>query len=139
MPRGKKENGTVTGHGSNNGGGQGSGTKWQWGNCRLSAEDIANLERDTSTLEYLATCLVSLGNDGFGFSCKPADQGKSHNCTIYRPDFPSVGNIVGVSAFGGNIRDAILTCLYKLDTYGGGDFSAFELEDQVSGAKSRFR
>jgi len=139
MPRKGKSNGTTADNGRNDDSGTRSNAKWQWGNCRLSNEDIANLDRDTSTLEYLATCLVTLGNDGFGFSCKPVDKGESRNCTIYRPDFPAVGVIVGVSAFGGNIRDAILTCLYKLDTYGGGDFSGFDLEVQDSSARPRFR
>jgi hypothetical protein len=139
MPREKKKNGTASDNGVNNGRSAGSGVKWQWGNCKLSNEDISSLERDTSSLEYLASCLVALGADGYGFSCKPVDQGESHCCTIYRPDYPSKGNTVGVSSFGGNIRDAILTCLYKLDHYGGGDFSGFDLEMPAEGTKPRFR
>lgn len=139
MPRGKKTNGTANNNGSNNSGGTRGDVKWVWGNCKLSNEDIATLERDTSTIEYLVTCLASLGNDGYGFTCKPVDKGKSHCCTIFRPDYPSDGTTVGVSAFGGDIRDAILTCLYKLDTYGGGDFTGFDLESGDSGARPRFR
>jgi len=135
----KKSNGSVTDNGRNNDRGKGSDVKWVWANCRLSDEDISALEGDGSTLEYLATSLIALGADGFGFSCKPVDEGKSHNCTIYRPDFPNHGTTIGVSAFGGNLRDAILTCLYKLDNYCGGDFSSAEYENDTTGAKPRFR
>lgn len=139
MPRGKKTNGTANDNGSNNRSSAGGGTQWKWGNCKLSDEDIATLERDQSTVEYLATCLVALGSDGFGFTCKPVDKGESYCCTIFRPDYPSVGTTVGVSAFAGNIRDAILTCLYKLDNYGGGDFTGFDIENDNQGSKPRFR
>lgn len=138
-PKKDKKNGTVNDNGKHDSGGKGSGTKWVWGNCKLSDQDIATLDGNTSTLDYLATCLVALGNDGYGFTCKPVDQGKSHCCTIFRPDFPNTGTTVGVSAFAGNIRDAILACIYKLDTYGGGDFSGFDVADVDKRPQSRFR
>jgi len=139
MPRGAKKNGTTANNGTDNRGGKGSDVKWVWGNCKLSDEDTAELSDSEDTLEYLATCLAGLGNDGFGFTCKPVDKGESHCCTIFRPDFPVAGTTIGVSAFAGNIRDAILACLYKLDTYGGGDFTGFDVESGNTGSKSRFR
>lgn len=139
MPRPeKKKNGTAT-NGQHYGSGASGDVKWQWVNCRLSNADISALERDESTVEYLVTCLVALGNDGFGFTCKPVDEGKSQCCTIYRPDHPSVGRTVGVSAFGGSLRDAVLTCLYKLDNYCGGDFTGIDDQDVAESAKPRFR
>jgi hypothetical protein len=139
MPRGKNKNAGANDNGSNNRGGARGDAKWIWGNCRLSNEDLATLEQSTDTLDYLATCLASLGNDGFGFTCKPVDEGKSHCCTIFRPDFPTSGVTIGVSAFGGNLRDAILTCLYKLDAYGGGDFTGFDVEIGNNSERPRFR
>lgn len=139
MSRKPKANGSASNNGVNGSGSKGSDVKWKWGNCKLSNEDIASLEQSDATLDYLATCIVSLVADGFGVTLKPTDSGKSRCCTIYRPDFPTVGVTVGVSAFGGDIRDAILTCLYKLDNYGGGDFTGFELEGDTEGTRPRFR
>jgi len=139
MSRKTKSNASAANNGGTNNRKPKVEQRWVWGNCKLTDEDVTALESDSSTLEYLATSLVALGADGFGFTCKPVDSGESHCCTIFRPDFPVVGTTVGVSAFGGNIRDAILSCLYKLDEYGGGDFSGFDLESTASGSKPRFR
>jgi len=139
MSRKSKSNGTTSNNGNDNRGGKGGDAKWVWVNCRLSDEDIAELERSTAEMDYLATCLIALGNDGFGVSIKTVDEGKSKCVTINRPDFPNRGTTVGVSAFGDNLRDAIVTVLYKLDTYGGGDFTEFDVENPSSGSKPRFR
>jgi len=139
MPRKRNENGAAKGNGGNRDSGARGNAKWRWANCRLSDEDVATLEGDTSSMEYLATSFVALADDGYGVTIKSVDSGKSICCTVYRPDFPDTGTIVGVSAFGGSVRDAVLTCLYKLDQYGGGDFSGFELDNGADGSRPRFR
>lgn len=139
MSRKAKSNGAASNNGVNRSSRTGGDAKWVWANCKLSDEDNTNLADSETTLEYLATSIVALGNDGLGVTIKPVDSGESICVTIYRPNFPDAGTTVGVSAFAGNIRDAILACLYKLDTYGGGDFSGFDLESGSSGARPRFR
>jgi hypothetical protein len=139
MGRTKKPDGTTTGNGSNSGVGKGGGVKWQWANCRLSDDDIAVLGRSDATLEYVAACLAVLGDDGYGVTIKSVDKGKSRCVTLYRPDFPRTGFTVGVSSFGNNVRDAGLAVLYKLDNYGGGDFTAFDVEGDSDSERPRFR
>lgn len=139
MSRKSKSNGSVTNNGSNSSSGTRGDVKWQWANCRLSDEDIAELEQSADDLDYLATCLIALGDDGYGVSIKTLDEGKSKCVIINRPNYPSNGRTVGVSAFGGNLRDAIVTVLYKLDHYGGGDFTGFDLEAEAESARPRFR
>lgn len=139
MSRKGKSDGRVNVNGSDSSRTARGGDEWKWVNIKLSDEDIATLGQSDATLEYVAVSLVALAGDGLGFSVKPTDEGKSICCTIYRPDFPLAGRTLGVSSFSDNVRDAILACIYKLDTYGGGDFSGFDVEDRVSGARPRFR
>lgn len=139
MPRKGKQNGTATGFSGNSGSGEISRNEWKWVNINLTNEDVGVLEQSDATFEYLATSLVSLANDGYGFKVNPDATGESVSCTIYRPNYPSRGVTVGVSAFGTDVRDVILACLYKLDNYGGGDFSGFNLEISLETKKSRFR
>lgn len=139
MSRKSKSNGTASNNGSNSSSRESSGAKWVWSNCRLSDEDITTLEQSDATLDYLASCLVALGDDGYGVTIKSVDSGKSRCVTIYRPDYPTPGITVGVSSFGSSVRDAILAVLFKLDNYGGGDFTGFDLESAAEGTRPRFR
>lgn len=139
MPRKGKQNGTASGYGGNSSGSAGSGAKWEWANVKLTDDDIAVLERSDATLEYVVTYLASLGDYGIGITIKPVDEGKSRCVTVYRPDFPRTGVTVGVSSFASNVRDAGLACIYKLDNYLGGDFSAYSSQDDPASVRPRFR
>lgn len=139
MPRKGKSNGSITGNGNNSGSGASGGVKWQWANIKLTDDDADILEQSDATLEYVATCLAALADDSMGVTIKPVDEGKSRCVTIYRSDFPSRGTTVGVSSFGSTVRDAGLACLYKLDTYLGGDFSAYDQQDDNTIGRPRFR
>jgi len=139
MPRKRGSNGTTNNANVNGGGGEGKRDEWKWANLRLSPEDIDILGSSDATLEYLATQCCELADGGIGFTVKPADLGKSRCAILYRPDFPVSGRTLAVSAYADNARDALLTVLYKLDTYGGGDFTGFDVADIPQGIKSRFR
>lgn len=139
MPRKGKQNVGTNFNGGNGNIGKGSGNEWKWCNIKLTRDDADILAQSDATLEYVATSLAALADDGIGITIKPVDNGESRCVTIYRPDYPRTGVTVGVSSFGGSVRDAGLACLYKLDTYLGGDFSAYDLEDDTPSERPRFR
>jgi len=139
MPRKKGSNGTASNNGGNSNSGEGKRNEWKWANVKFSDEDLDVLAASDQTLEFLSACICALANDGIGVTIKPVDAGKSVCCTLYRPDYPGDGVTLGVSAFGGNVRDALLSVLYKLDNYGGGDFTGFDIEVSSETPKSRFR
>jgi hypothetical protein len=124
--------------GNNNRGARGN-AEWRWINITLRDEDISILATSDATLEYLATCAVVLADDGIGFKIEPADEGKSIRCTIYRPNMGDGNVIVGVSSYSSTVRDTLLACLYKLDTYLGGDFSTIPDEIVHKSERPRFR
>lgn len=140
MPRkGKTNVSGINNNVSNGNSGKGGRNEWKWVNLKLSDEDIDTLAKSDATLEYLACCGVALANDGIGFKVEPTDEGKSIRCTIYRPNFNGRGDIIGISSYSDNVRDAILAGLYKLDNYMGGDFSTYSPEDAIESATPRFR
>ena len=139
MPRKKGDpnvNNIVHSNGSKSTSG---GNDWKWVNCKLSDSDIDVLDSSDSTLEYLATCCLALADDGYGVTIKPVDSGKTICCTLYRPLDDGRGTIVALSSFGGNVRDAILTTLYKLDTYLGGELTIDHIKDTDNKSRQRFR
>lgn len=111
----------------------------KWLNIRLEADDLDTLEQSDATLEYLSACIVGLANDGFGISIKPVDKGESICCTIIgsHPDFDGVS--YGLSSFAGNVRDALLVSLYKLDEKLGGTFNNADKFAVPAKQTSRFR
>jgi hypothetical protein len=140
MPAKKDVRNGSTGNVNGNGGGsKGSNDGWKWVNVTLSDDDARLLTKSDATLEYLSACGAELADRGYGFKVESTDQGKSVRCVVYRPDFPVRGRIIGVSAYAGNARDAILACLYKLDTYLGGDFSTVGDDDLPETQRPRFR
>lgn len=139
MPRKGKQNDNTGNTGGNRNFGQSSGNEWKWANIELSSADIDILTNSNTTLEYLAGCIAVLANDGIGVTIKPVDSGKSVCVTIYRPDFQGNGYTVGISSFGGNVRDALLVTLYKLDEKLGGEFNNAVEYVQAIPPKSRFR
>jgi hypothetical protein len=108
-----------------------------WLNLSLGDDDIAALEQSTATYEVVAASLLSLADDGFDFSIKPVDGGKSIMAAVY--GFPPDNTIrkMGVSAFAENSRDASLACLYKFENLLGGAFPSGHIDNQRP--KSRFR
>lgn len=140
MPRkGKISHGSNTVNAGNGDRRAGGNVEWKWCNIRLSDEDVEFLSQSDSTLEYLAACAVALADDGIGFKIEPTDGGKSIRATLYRPDTRNGNVIIGVSSYSGTVRDALLACLYKLDTYLGGDFSTVPEQTDPEGARPRFR
>ena len=124
MPRKKGNyNGSTNGtsNTSNNGAMRGNDVKWF--NQRLTAADFSELERADASLDYLLARVVELVDDGHGVSLKSIDKGESRSCTIIRPDLHDSSVAYGLSGFGGSIRDAILTALYKYDVLLEGDIT----------------
>lgn len=139
MPRKGKQNDNTGNASANRNFRSGSGNEWKWANIELSSTDIDVLTNSNATLEYLAGCIAVLANDGIGVTIKPIDSGESICVTLYRPDFQGNRYTIGVSSFGGNVRDALLVTLYKLDEKLGGEFdNAVEYVSAIP-QKSRFR
>ena len=113
--------------------------EFKWLNVRLEPKDIEELERSDSTLEFLAASLCGLASDGYGFSIKPTDQGKSYCVTIHRPDSDDSGVTYGMSSFGGELRDALLVALYKFDVCLEGSFDDIGQFLETSKPQQRFR
>lgn len=139
MPRKKQSNGGTTNNHGNSDSGSRGGTKWVWANIHLENEDIEYLSQSDSTMEFLATSILALGDDGIGVTVKPVDNGKSICCTLYRPDSANPSIIIGVSSFGGTVRDALMVALYKLDEKLGGEFDNASHFTQDTGERPRFR
>lgn len=113
--------------------------EFKWANIRLEPSDIDELERSTSTVEFLATSLCGLASDGYGFSVKPVDKGESICCTIIRSDPDNPGITYGMSSFGGELRDTLLVALYKFDVLLEGSFDGIASFCETSKSKQRFR
>ncbi len=116
--RGNKSKGSVGG----NSGKSSQPGGIQWLNVPLDSSDVDDLERDASTLEYLAAALVGLVGDGYGISVKYQAERKSYSCTIYRPDTGGGSGGYGVSGFAPDVRDAVLVTLFKFERKLGGEF-----------------
>ena len=139
MPRKKNVYGSANQQHNDKPISSGNGNGWRWINVELDDSDIELVEQSDSTLEYLAACVLSLADDGYGVSVKPVDGGKSICCTIYRPDFPDTGVTAGLSSFGGSVHDALLSALYKFDEKCGGEFTREHLGSSADKPKRRFR
>lgn len=114
----------------------GSGTV-QWCNIRLAPEDVLDLERSEATLEYLGARFVELAVSGANISLKPADGGQSFCATLICPPHEGSSGSVGLSGFGGNVRDALLVLVYKFDVICGGEIDT--LSNFVTPVHNRFR
>lgn len=139
MPRKKQNNGSAANHNGDDNRRQGSGAKWVWANIHLENEDIEYLSQSDSSMEFLATSVLALGDDGIGITVKPVDNGKSICCTLYRSDSANPSVIIGVSSFGSTVRDALMVALYKLDEKLGGEFDNAAHFTQDTGERPRFR
>ncbi len=109
----------------------------QWINIRLSPEDVLELERSEATLEYLGARFVELAVSGLNISLKPVDGGRSFCATLIRPPHEGSSGSVGLSGFGGNVRDALLVLVYKFDVICGGE--ADTLSNFIAPVYDRFR
>jgi hypothetical protein len=108
-----------------------------WLNIPLSDDDITTLEQSPATYETVAASLLSLADDGFDFSIKPVDGGKSIMAAVYGYADGDTTRKMGVSAFAENSRDASLACLYKFEELLGGSFPSGHVD--TARPKSRFR
>jgi len=140
MPRKKGTNNAGINHANGNSGSRkGGNVEWKWHNIKLTDEDAEFLAGSDATLEYLAISACELADNGFGFKVEPTDGGKSIRATIYGSYMDNELILVGVSSYGGTVRDALLAVLYKFDHYLGGDFSSVVLENASDRPTSRFR
>ena len=94
-----------------------------WCNMSLSSDDIAYLTDRADTLADLGAQLLAIADEGYDFSVKSMEDGKSIMCAItgYATDDPQ--RKLGVSAFAPTVRDAALAGLYKFVHLCGGSFS----------------
>lgn len=139
MPRKKGEAKNATGDSRFGGKQPVFGNELKWINIPLSDEDVDVLSRSESSVEFLAASLCALAVDGYGFSVKPVDSGKSLCCTINRPDLFGDGVAYGMSSFAGELRDVLLVALYKFDVKLEGDFSNCTPFLETSKPRQRFR
>lgn len=124
MPRKKGSyNGSTNGSPNANHSGTLRGNDVKWFNRRLTPEDLNELERADASLDFLLARIVELVDDGHGVSLKSTDRGASRSCTIIGSDLHNPGVSYGVSGFGGNLRDALLTAVYKYDVLLEGDIT----------------
>lgn len=111
----------------------------RWCNIKLEDDDLAALEQSDATLEYLAARLCEISSDGINASIRHVDGGKSVCVSLLFPVSRGAIRTIGISSFGGNIRDAILCTVYKFDIRLDGDIeSAIELLSTET-AQRRFR
>lgn len=139
MPRKKGDKANVDGNSRFGGKQSVFGNELKWINIPLTDEDIDELSGSQSTVEFLAASLCSLATDGYGFSIKPVDSGKSLCCTINRPDLFGDGIAYGMSSFAGELRDVLLVALYKFDVKLEGDFANCTPFLETSKPRQRFR
>lgn len=95
-----------------------------WCNITFTDEDVLELERLDSSLEYLATRVCSILEPRIKFSLSHRDEGKSVCATfIFTEVLGNGSRSYGLSGFGSNVRDALLCLVYKHDICLAGDFS----------------
>jgi hypothetical protein len=106
-------------------------------NVKLSDEDAIFLDEQDATLPELAARLLSLADDGYGVGVKNLDLGQSICCTLTHPAGDDPTCTLAVSSFGGNVRDAVLSLLFKFDHKLAGEFP--DRANAAIAAKPRFR
>ena len=110
----------------------------EWLDGLLTAEDIDILERDTTSIEYLAGKLISLVSDGYGCAVKYDLERERYNCTIYRPPNGKQRKHLGLSGNSPDLRDAILVTLYRFDSKFGGVIDDSSPDASSAKQKRRF-
>lgn len=111
---------------------------FRWINVTLSDQDLDILERETASLELVASSLVQLVVRGLGISVKYDPVGKSYSCSIYGRDTRNNMQPCGISGRASDVRDAILVSLYRFETGLQGSFDGQSDQGNVLQSK-RFR
>ena len=112
MARGKSK--------SNAGNGQTSGNKkpeTQWVNYRLSPEDTPIVLADCEDISALSVRLAGLFASGADFSVRYVPERKNFSAFAIAAARADDNIRIGISAFGGDVWQAISALLYKCDLY----------------------
>jgi len=109
---------------------------FRWVTVRLEAEDVAWLAECTDDMAAIVVPLFSLCERGIGFTCKPQSSGDGFCATLLSQPTDDQPYTIGLSAFGGTVRDTCLALLYKFDHLLGGQFPTNT--DAFNNAKPRF-
>lgn len=139
MPRSKKGQKNDSRTGNTDSDGNLHRNELRWINIKLTDTDLDALDKSESTFEFLSASIVALAGDGIGVSIRAIDRGESYCVTLIGSDSEGDSISYGLSSFGGSIRDALLTAVYKFDTYLGGSFDGARHLDSAAQQKQRFR
>lgn len=110
----------------------------EWLDGSLTLEDIDFLEHDATSVEHLASVLISLVSDGYGVSVKFDTVRERYNCTIYRPPTGKQRRHLGLSGNSPTVRDAVAVTLYRFEHKFGGVIDDASLDDAHAQQKRRF-
>jgi hypothetical protein len=110
----------------------------RWLNFTLTSEDYSALEQSTADIELLACNLIQLVVRGIRVSVKYDSARKSYNVCLIRPSDRDDGGLYGLSAYAPDLRDALLSALYKFDVLLRGDFANAAVEDTFDEPRRRF-
>lgn len=88
-----------------------------WANYKLTHDDVALVISDAAEQEKIATRLASLFAQGADFSVRHNPERKNFSAFAISLPGANDGIRIGISAFGGDVWQAVAAVLYKCDLY----------------------